>query len=96
MREAAEERDPWSIQRIPGTDTEADLVNNTGTAKYGAVVKITVGDQVFSEKTVGFVGPKRTARIDYINFGNAEVTAFITWHLREDCTDNPPPQVIKW
>jgi hypothetical protein len=96
-REAAEQRDPWSIQPINGA--QADLVNNTGTPKYGINVKIYAGGNephnLFADDNIDFVGPRRSARITYINL-NAEIKAIITWHLLENQTDEQPPQIITW
>jgi hypothetical protein len=94
VRAAAEERDPWSIN--PALGAEADLVNNSGTAKYNVTVKIFAADQLWDEEVViPFVGRGRPARISFLDL-NAEMKATITWHLHEDCSDDLPPRTITW
>jgi len=91
---SAEERKPWSIERV--SDAVADLANHSSTAKHGITVKLFANDDAFSTDEFDFIGPHRSERTTYINFGNAYVRAVITWHLREDCTDDIPPQTITW
>jgi hypothetical protein len=93
-----QEHDPWSIHPVDGA--HADLQNNSDTAKYAVNVKIYAGGgfeahNQFTDDTIAFVGPRRSARIGYIDL-NGEVTAIITWHLFEDGSDDQPPQTITW
>jgi hypothetical protein len=86
VREAVAERDPWILQRIPGADTEANLFNDTGTAKYGITVIIYARDQLWEEKKIQFVGPKRSAPINFLDI-SGPMRAKIAWHLVEDCSE---------
>jgi hypothetical protein len=88
------ERDPWSID--PKTQSEAVLTNNTQTAKYGVKVTLSTAGQEFSEDAFDFVGPGRSKVVSFIEFGNAETKAVVTWHLDEDCHDVQPPQYFSW
>jgi hypothetical protein len=95
VRASAAERDPWVLRRLSDTNTEAEIFNDTGTAKYVVGAKIYANDQLWEEKVIPFVGPKRSARIPYIDM-SAEMRAVITWHLDEDASDEPASQTIEW
>lgn len=92
-RLTVQERDPWQLQRIGSN--EANLYNDTTTPKYGVEVEIRAGDQLWSEETISFVGPQRSAPIDFMDL-SLPMSATITWHLAEDCSDTIPPQIITW
>jgi predicted metal-dependent hydrolase len=92
---AVAERDPWRIRHLPDTNTEAELVNDTDTPKYAVNVTVAVGPQVWQEKLIEFVGPRRAVRIPYIAVGNADVTATITWQLTEG-GDSRETQTLTW
>lgn len=94
IQDGARERDPWSID--PKTQSEAVLTNNTQTAKYGVKVTLSAAGQEFCEDTFDFVGPGRSKPISFIEFGNAETQAVVTWHLDEDCRDVQVPQTFTW
>jgi hypothetical protein len=75
-------------------------VRFTSFRRVGINVRIYVGDDEphnqWSDDNVHFVGPRRSARITYIDL-SAEIKAVITWHLLEDCSDEQqPPQIITW
>lgn len=95
--QSAAERDPWSLRPINGV--EADLVNNTDTAKYRINFKIHVSGDVsghpYADDDVEFVGPRRSARVSYIDL-NGPIEAVITWHLLENGNDEQMSQTIKW
>ncbi|MEE6167674.1 MULTISPECIES: hypothetical protein [unclassified Mycolicibacterium] len=97
-RAAAAERDPWQLQKLPDTSMEANLFNDSPTPKYCVNVRIVIEDDAagtFAEKTIPFVGAKRPARIPYVDLA-APIQAIITWHLAEDCSDDPQTQTIEW
>jgi hypothetical protein len=91
--QAVQERDPWLLPSPD--DPETDLFNDTDTPKYDVNVKVFVTDQLWQEKTIPFVGPRRPARIPWLTVGNGPTRVEITWHLLEDCSDVQPPQTIE-
>jgi hypothetical protein len=91
-REAIAERDPWIPQR---DGNELSFFNDSPTAKYAVNVQLCANDQPWTQATATFVGPKRSLEVGYTAI-SAEIRAEITWHLREDCSDEPQSQSIQW
>jgi hypothetical protein len=91
-RLTAKERDPWQMRR--GHD-EATFYNDTTTPKYNVKIEIKAADQPWIEEVFPYVGPQRRVSVDYAAVG-APMSATITWHLLDDCSDTIPPQIYTW
>jgi hypothetical protein len=97
----AQERDPWQLQRI--SSNEANLYNDTSTAKHNVKIEIEAGGTevegpgtAWSKETIRFVGPHRAVPIEFMDVG-MPMSATITWHMDKDRNDDPPPpQIIRW
>jgi hypothetical protein len=90
-RLTAEERDPWQLHR---GDNEATLYNDTSTPKYNVSVELRVDDQLWNTDEFAYVGPRRQTDLQRYTDVAAPMSATITWHLLEDCSDTIPPQII--
>jgi hypothetical protein len=91
-RLTAKERDPWQLQL---GHNEATFYNDTTTPKYTVKVEIKAADQPWEEDVFAYVGPQRHVSVDYMAVGGP-MSATITWHLLENCSDTIPPQTITW
>ncbi|MDT5079676.1 MAG: hypothetical protein QOJ80_4313 [Mycobacterium sp.] len=89
------ERDPWIFRPPAGRGGEGELYNDSETPKYNVNVKILMGDQLFDETTIEYVGPRRSKTVHAISIAGP-MQAVITWFQDEDRTVSPPPQTVEW
>jgi hypothetical protein len=84
---SAKEREPWTVEDIPGDRTQCQLRNNSDTAKY----HIGVSGPTVRAKTIAFVGPNRAGAFTVVRV-NRPIWVDVTWHLREDRSDGQQSQ----
>lgn len=88
---AAEEIEPWAVDRVPGRTTGCYLRNKTGIPKYGITI---AGKFVNQPNSFDFIGPRDRKQFGIMVGVSVPVSVEVTWHLREDCADTLPPQTI--